>query len=69
MHLHFPVSRRNHIACVLNDHMIIYGGMDDWQVPLNDIASLDLNRKSWKQINKLTPLFNEPYETRNIMLA
>lgn len=67
-HLYFPVPRRNHIACVINDHMIIYGGLDDWQLPLNDIASLDLKRKYWTPINKLTPLSNVPYERKDVEL-
>lgn len=37
-----PVARRNHVAGMLNDHMIIYGGIDNYQKNLNDVVSIDL---------------------------
>ena len=45
-----PVARRNHVAGMLNDHMIIYGGIDNYQKNLNDVASLNLTNGKWTTI-------------------
>jgi len=42
-----PLPRRNHTACMLNHHMIIYGGIDDFHRTLNDVVALDLKKKKW----------------------
>lgn len=48
--------------------MVIYGGLDDWQQPMNDIASLDLRRKVWTPINRLQALMSEPYVSSGVRL-
>ena len=42
-----PPARRNHVAGMLNDHMIVYSGIDNYQKNLNDIVSIDLTRGKW----------------------
>jgi hypothetical protein len=48
-----PEERRNHVADLLNHHMIIYGGVDGFNKVLNDVWSLDLVKKEW------TPLLTQ----------
>ena len=45
-----PPDRRNHVAGLFNNHMIVYGGLNDQKI-LNDLSSLDLVKKKW------TPIF------------
>lgn len=40
--------------------MIVYGGLNDFQQPMNDIISLNLKTREWTAINKSTPLNGEP---------
>ena len=49
-----PEARRNHVACVLNHHMIVYGGVNDFSKFLNDVAVLDLKNYKWHQYYKPT---------------
>lgn len=47
---YFPVGRRNHVAAIFNNHMIVYGGMDDFQKNINDVSCLDLKSRKWTRI-------------------
>ena len=49
-----PEARRNHIACILNQHMIVYGGVNDFSRFLNDVVVLNLKQQKWSQIYKST---------------
>ena len=51
---HEAKPRRNHVACMLNHHMIIYGGIDNFTDSLNDVKSLDLKYSRWTELYPLT---------------
>ena len=38
------------MSCILGNHMIVIGGLDDLQRPLNDINSLDLSKNKWTSL-------------------
>lgn len=37
-----PQERRNHVACLLNEHMLVFGGINGFNQHLNDVNSFDL---------------------------
>ena len=41
------IPRRNHVAESINDYMMIFGGIDDHDVFLNDFWILDLFIMKW----------------------
>ena len=52
-----PQLRRNHIAELINDHILIYGGIAENNEILNDCYLLNINQLKWHKvnINKMTP--------------
>ena len=41
------IFRRNHVAECINDYMMIFGGIDEYDVFLNDFWLLDLFTMKW----------------------
>ena len=50
-----PPERRNHVAALYNDMMIVYGGLNDQSI-LNDVSALDLVKKKW------IPIYTTPHK-------
>jgi hypothetical protein len=55
-HFIVPEGRRNHLAFALGNNMIIIGGLNDYQLPLNDIVALEYGKRQWNVLYPSKPL-------------
>ena len=55
-----PLPRRNHLSVLIGHHMVVIGGLNDYQNALNDVMSLDLIKQEWACINENKPLTDAP---------
>jgi hypothetical protein len=61
-----PDNRRNHIAELIGNDLVIMGGINENNEILNDIYSLNLNfpngiKERWKEVNLSTENMETPY--------
>lgn len=54
----YPPKRRNHVAALVRDHMVIHGGINEDQETIESMWVFDLKENEWEEatlLDKIEP--------------